>query len=113
MKTRSEEETKLLIELGEAVVADRLQGLPFGPEELIHQALNYLKKNDSELRQLVCSNPVIKEMFDDERLVHAATLMADILTHKFSGFPCLTISRLLIMQGLKDFCSERWNAEIK
>ncbi len=110
MNVEAESERSLLLELGKAIAADRTPGRPFDPEELIHLAKTFLKSKRQEIAQVTCRSYMVRFLFENKRLTEAAALMGDLLLQKYDRLPCLAISRLIIMQGLNDYCEAIWES---
>jgi len=109
MESENPTEEELLIELGRAIAEDRSPGLPIDARESIHLAKAFFKNQRSKLQELVCNSEHVKGLVADERLSHAVAILIDILSQEFTRLPCAVIARLLLMQGLLDFCANHWN----
>ncbi len=95
---------QLYEKFGKAVFDNDFQG--FGDYKA--KALDWLEARQGRIYKAICREdryPALKKEFTGNELIEAFIVSADVwLAEEFSNIPYLTLAKLLIIQGLDNYC---------
>jgi hypothetical protein len=106
-------ESKLLIELGQAIVEVDRPALPVAPRELIRRANIWLEKNAYALRTTICTNEDVRKHFESKDLDPLLVAISECIATIAIQLPVGTIALLLVKRGLKTLCEVTWSEDVQ
>jgi hypothetical protein len=100
------DEDELLVEIGKAAAEIRAPMRPPTREELREIGARWVQRNMAALREAVCSDSHIREMFTSGRKELLFELVCEVIVHVTAGLPAGCVAAFLVKQGVERLCHE-------
>ena len=109
------DEENLLYRLGSQIVSEGKGAFPFNRKQLIDAGRKWLLENRELLEKTICSNRNIQDYFLQDKIkksrIELASVLADLLSGVCIGVSPVTVTLLVLKQGVKELCQDKENSK--
>lgn len=106
--TDTHELDELFVALGEEVLSSSRMGASVSQEQKYNLGRNWFESHFIEIKSVVCSNNVVKDLADKSDTAALVTALTPLLGFSTTATAMSVVATLLIRIGIRRVCSEQW-----